>query len=83
MCDRLGIWCCELTCLLCPTENRLVAGKIPFTAYVICLVEFAERASYYGLVFFLPMSCPYRLLTLTSFFSCSGIFNNFIQSVRL
>jgi dipeptide/tripeptide permease len=30
---------------------RLVPGKIPFTAYVICLVEFAERASYYGLVF--------------------------------
>ncbi|KAF7353815.1 PTR2-domain-containing protein [Mycena venus] len=27
---------------------RLVAGKIPWAAYLICLVEFAERASYYG-----------------------------------
>ncbi|KAK7035909.1 PTR2-domain-containing protein [Favolaschia claudopus] len=27
---------------------RLVAGKIPWGAYLICLVEFAERASYYG-----------------------------------
>ncbi|KAJ7084827.1 PTR2-domain-containing protein [Mycena belliarum] len=36
-----------------PTEEeqatlRLVAGKIPWAAYLICLVEFAERASYYG-----------------------------------
>ncbi|KAJ7144956.1 PTR2-domain-containing protein [Mycena crocata] len=27
---------------------RLIAGKIPWAAYLICLVEFAERASYYG-----------------------------------
>ncbi|KAJ7184518.1 PTR2-domain-containing protein [Mycena filopes] len=36
-----------------PTEEeqntlRLVAGPIPWAAYLICLVEFAERASYYG-----------------------------------
>ncbi|KAJ7891313.1 PTR2-domain-containing protein [Mycena olivaceomarginata] len=36
-----------------PTEEekntlRLVAGKIPWAAYIICLVEFSERASYYG-----------------------------------
>ncbi|KAJ6606181.1 PTR2-domain-containing protein [Mycena vulgaris] len=36
-----------------PTEEeqatlRFVAGKIPWAAYMICLVEFAERASYYG-----------------------------------
>ncbi|KAJ6546896.1 PTR2-domain-containing protein [Mycena capillaripes] len=27
---------------------RLVADKIPWPAYLICLAEFAERASYYG-----------------------------------
>ncbi|CAK5281057.1 unnamed protein product [Mycena citricolor] len=27
---------------------RRVAGRIPWAAYLICLVEFAERASYYG-----------------------------------
>lgn len=36
-----------------PTEEerhtlRRVAGSLPFVAYVICAVEFAERASYYG-----------------------------------
>ncbi|KAF7294596.1 PTR2-domain-containing protein [Mycena indigotica] len=36
-----------------PTEEeratlRLVSGPIPWAAYLICLVEFAERASYYG-----------------------------------
>ncbi|KAL7409979.1 PTR2-domain-containing protein [Mrakia frigida] len=36
-----------------PTEEerhtlRLVAAHIPWTAFIICLVEFAERASYYG-----------------------------------
>ncbi|KAL0573278.1 hypothetical protein V5O48_008685 [Marasmius crinis-equi] len=36
-----------------PTEEEratlpLVAGKIPWTAYTICIVEFAERASYNG-----------------------------------
>ncbi|CAG8960596.1 hypothetical protein HYFRA_00013420 [Hymenoscyphus fraxineus] len=36
-----------------PTEEerltlRRVAGKLPSIAYVICAVEFAERASYYG-----------------------------------
>lgn len=36
-----------------PTEDerntlRRVAGKMPTIAYVICAVEFAERASYYG-----------------------------------
>ncbi|KAJ7684421.1 PTR2-domain-containing protein [Mycena polygramma] len=36
-----------------PTEEeretlRFVPGKIPWAAYLICLVEFAERASYYG-----------------------------------
>jgi dipeptide/tripeptide permease len=36
-----------------PTEEekhtlRKVAGKIPFVAYWLCAVEFAERASYYG-----------------------------------
>nr|GAT56475.1 PTR2-domain-containing protein [Mycena chlorophos] len=27
---------------------RFVSGPIPWSAYLICLVEFAERASYYG-----------------------------------
>jgi dipeptide/tripeptide permease len=36
-----------------PTEEerktlRRVAGKLPTVAYLICAVEFAERASYYG-----------------------------------
>ena len=36
-----------------PTEEeaktlRKVADSIPVTAYMLCLVEFAERASYYG-----------------------------------
>ncbi|RDW85217.1 MFS general substrate transporter-21 [Coleophoma cylindrospora] len=36
-----------------PTEEerrtlRRVAGKLPVVAYAICIVEFAERASYYG-----------------------------------
>jgi hypothetical protein len=36
-----------------PTEEekktlRRVAGKLPTVAYFICAVEFAERASYYG-----------------------------------
>ncbi|CAD6446385.1 dfb42ad6-8e30-4271-9a93-d58effc31d4b [Sclerotinia trifoliorum] len=42
--------------LLRPTEEerttlRRVSGSIPWTAYMICLVEFAERASYYGCQF--------------------------------
>lgn len=36
-----------------PTEEerhtlRRVAGSLPVVAYLICAVEFAERASYYG-----------------------------------
>ncbi|KAK0723285.1 general substrate transporter [Lasiosphaeria miniovina] len=36
-----------------PTEEeaatlRRVPGRIPFTAYMICIVEFCERASFYG-----------------------------------
>ncbi|ERS96556.1 oligopeptide transporter [Sporothrix schenckii 1099-18] len=36
-----------------PTEEemrtlRRVPGKLPFVAYLICIVEFCERASYYG-----------------------------------
>lgn len=36
-----------------PTEEELqtlrrVPGKIPTIAYLICVVEFCERASYYG-----------------------------------
>lgn len=36
-----------------PTEEerttlRRVSGSIPWVAYSLCLVEFAERASYYG-----------------------------------
>jgi len=36
-----------------PTEEervtlRRVAGKVPMIAYMICIVEFAERSSYYG-----------------------------------
>jgi len=27
---------------------RKVAGKIPSIAYLLCIVELAERASYYG-----------------------------------
>jgi dipeptide/tripeptide permease len=38
---------------LAPTEEerttlRRVAGSLPMVAYIICAVEFAERASYYG-----------------------------------
>ena len=37
-----------------PTEEELrtlrrVPGKLPITAYLICTVEFCERASYYGI----------------------------------
>jgi hypothetical protein len=36
-----------------PTEEeraslRRVSGHIPWAAYLICIIEFAERASYYG-----------------------------------
>jgi hypothetical protein len=36
-----------------PTEEELkslrkVAGSIPWISYALCVVEFAERASYYG-----------------------------------
>jgi hypothetical protein len=39
-----------------PTEQdlvtlRRVSGKIPLVAYSLCIVEFAERASYYGCTF--------------------------------
>lgn len=39
--------------LVVPTDEeratlRRVAGKMPMTAYLLCAVEFAERASYYG-----------------------------------
>ncbi|TGO50703.1 hypothetical protein BOTNAR_0383g00020 [Botryotinia narcissicola] len=39
-----------------PTEEerttlRRISGSIPWTAYMICLIEFAERASYYGCQF--------------------------------
>lgn len=27
---------------------RRVSGKIPYTAYLLCIVEFAERGSFYG-----------------------------------
>ncbi|ATZ56146.1 hypothetical protein BCIN_12g06750 [Botrytis cinerea B05.10] len=42
--------------LLRPTEEerttlRRISGSIPWTAYMICLIEFAERASYYGCQF--------------------------------
>lgn len=38
---------------LIPTEEELetlpkIAGTMPWTAYLLCGVEFAERASYYG-----------------------------------
>jgi hypothetical protein len=38
---------------IAPTEEELailprVAGTMPWTAYILCGVEFAERASYYG-----------------------------------
>ncbi|KAJ7700834.1 hypothetical protein B0H17DRAFT_1176698 [Mycena rosella] len=40
-----------------PAALRLIPGKIPWAAYLIFLVEFAERASYYGCngVFSLPL----------------------------
>lgn len=39
--------------LVVPTEEekatlRKVAGKMPYTCYLLCAVEFAERASYFG-----------------------------------
>jgi hypothetical protein len=30
------------------TSLRKVAGPIPITSFALCIVEFAERASYYG-----------------------------------
>lgn len=46
-----------------PTEEervslRRVAGSIPTVAYVICAVEFAERASYYGVSPLISVRCP-------------------------
>jgi hypothetical protein len=42
--------------LLKPTKEELttlrrVSGKVPLVAYSLCMVEFAERASYYGCTF--------------------------------
>ena len=33
------------------TKLRRVSGSIPWVAYSLCVVEFAERASYYGCQF--------------------------------
>lgn len=43
----------ELHNQIAPTDEELeslprVAGTMPWTAYLLCGVEFAERASYYG-----------------------------------
>jgi hypothetical protein len=46
-------WDVDLSLYPAPTEEeektlRKVAGSIPWVAYCLCFVEFAERASYYG-----------------------------------
>lgn len=43
----------ESECYPIPTEEELttlrkVAGSLPLVSFALCLVEFAERASYYG-----------------------------------
>ena len=46
-----------------PTEEervtlRRVAGSVPLVAYVICAVEFSERASYFGVSPLISVSIP-------------------------
>lgn len=46
-------WDVDLSLFPAPTEEeektlRKVAGSIPWVAYCLCVVELAERASYYG-----------------------------------
>jgi hypothetical protein len=46
-------WDIDLSLYPVPTEEEektlpKVAGSIPWVAYCLCFVEFAERASYYG-----------------------------------
>jgi hypothetical protein len=63
-----------------PTEEeaktlRKVADSIPITAYMLCLVEFAERASYYGvqtifsnfMQYPLPKVSHHTILSITAF----------------
>ncbi|RAL58694.1 hypothetical protein DID88_003000 [Monilinia fructigena] len=54
--------------VLRPTEEekatlRRVSGSIPWAAYMVCVIEFAERASYYGVQFvfsnFVQFPLPY------------------------
>lgn len=58
--------------LLRPNEEekvtlRRISGSIPWTAYMICLIEFAERASYYGCQFvfsnFVQFPLPYVVIS--------------------
>lgn len=60
--------------VLRPTEEertalRRVSGSIPWAAYMICVIEFAERASYYGVQFvfsnFVQFPLPYVFFSFT------------------
>lgn len=60
-----------------PTEEELatlrrVAGGVPLVAYLLCLVEFCERASYYGMSWGLCYSCllVYYQTTVADLRSC-------------
>lgn len=63
-----------------PTEEELqtlrkVAGSIPWISYALCVVEFAERASYYGMHGYI---FQYVATILTSL-GASQLFTNFLQ----
>ena len=54
-----------------PTEEervtlRRVAGSVPLVAYVICAVEFSERASYFGVSPLISVSRPSPQIVLVA-----------------
>lgn len=71
-------WDIDLSLFPAPTEEeektlKKVAGSIPWVAYCLCFVEFAERASYYGAqtVFanFLTYPLPHGMINRSLFCS--------------
>lgn len=69
-------WDVDLSLFPAPTAEeektlKKVAGSIPWVAYCLCFVEFAERASYYGAqtVFanFLTYPLPHGKISCSSF----------------
>lgn len=74
--NRDHTWDIDLSLYPAPTEEeektlKKIAGSIPWVAYCLCFVEFAERASYYGAqtVFanFLTYPLPHGMLNPTHF----------------